>query len=184
MGDPRASSVLLLVALFCSGRLHAQQGETFAYTGTDALRNAANVHFLHYGGLANNFILDEQTVVLPYLPSLVYEAGYLVLPGNQMANLCLSAMPEVFFYPWFMARVTGILDATFLNEAQTHEERGVGFRFGVGYSALGSTFNFTESSPVLRAGLLISNIRVTYTYSWGRQTVIDQQVAIAIKFDW
>jgi hypothetical protein len=184
MGGRRSRALLLILALSLPWCLKAQQGATFAYTGDDLLRSKANVHYLNYGGFANNLVLDEQDVLLPYLPSFLYEAGYLVTPANGHAALCISAMPEVFLYPWLMGRVTGILDANFLNEAATHEKRGLGFRIGIGYSALGSTFDFAESTPVLRAAILIGNIRTSYTYSWGRRTVVDHQLAIAIKFDW
>lgn len=184
MGGRRSRALFFTLALASPWCLQAQQGDTFAYTGDDLVRSKQNVRYLNYGGFANNFALDGQTVVVPYLPSFFYEAGYLLTPANDRAGLCISAMPEIFLYPLFMGRVTGILDANFLNEASTHEKRGLGLRIGIGYSALGSTFGFTESTPVIRAALLIENIRASYTYSWGRRTIVDHQLAVAIKFDW
>jgi hypothetical protein len=184
MAGRRSRALFLLLALSGPWCLKAQQGGTFAYTGEDLVGSRNNTHYLNYGGFANNFAVSGQTVVLPYLPSFFYEAGYLLTPSNRHAGLCVSVMPEIFLYPWFMVRVTGILDANFLNEASTQEEHGVGFRLGLGYSALGSTFDFTESTPVIRAAILIANIRAAYTYSWGHRTIVDHQLAVAIKFDW
>ena len=184
MAGRKSRTLFLLIALSFSWCLQAQRGDTFAYTGDDQLRSQENVHNLNYGGFANNFALADQTVVIPYLPSIFYEAGYLLTPANGRAGVCISAMPEVFLYPWLMGRVSGFLDANFLSEASTHEERGPGFRVGVGYSALGSTFGLSETTPLIRAAILIQNIRVSYTYSWGQRTVVDHQLAVAIKFDW
>ncbi len=99
-----ARSSAVLAALFASTLVLAQFGNTFAYTGEDALRDQANVHFVNYGGFANNLALVDQTVVAAYLPSLFYEAGYLLRPANRKANLELSVTPEVFLNVLFMAR--------------------------------------------------------------------------------
>lgn len=184
MAGRKSRTLFLLLALSCPWCLKAQQGGTFAYTGDDLVRSKANRHNLNYGGFASNFAVSGQMTVVGYLPSFFYEAGYLLTPSNRHAGLCISVMPEIFLYPWFMGRVTGVLDANFLNEASTQEDRGVGFRLGLGYSALGSTFGFTESTPVIRAAILIANIRATYTYSLGHRTLVDHQLAVAIKFDW
>ena len=80
--------------------------------------------------------------------------------------------------------VSGTADLLLFNEAETQPGPGFGLRIGAGYSALGSTFEFTEHTPIVRAGFLISNIRVTYAYSFGRETIVDHQLGIGIKFDW
>ncbi len=83
-----------------------------------------------------------------------------------------------------MGRVAGSLDIVLLNEASNKEARGLGLRAGIGFSALGSTFGLVESSPFLRAGILIGNIRVTYAKNIVIPTIIDHQVTIGLKFDW
>lgn len=184
-GSVAASSKVFAVALLLmSTTARAQYGTTFAYTGEDALRDRADVHFTNHGGFANNLAVDGPTVILPYLPSLFYEAGYLVRPANHTANLNVNVTPEVFLNVLFMARVTAMADLVLLNEATNKPAQGIGFRVGAGYGALGSSFDFAEAGPVVRAGFLIGNIRTTYAYSPGNTTVIDHQLAIAIKFDW
>ncbi len=174
----------LCIAALMAGPLLAQQGSTFAYTGEDALDDQFNLHRVNYGGFTNNFALQDQDIVWPWLPTLFYEHGYLVLPRNQQANVCLTIAPEVFLTMFFMGRITATADLVLLNEAGNKPTKGLGLRVGAGYSALGSTFGFSETSPILRAGLLISNIRFTYAYSLSNTTIIDHQFGVGIKFDW
>jgi hypothetical protein len=170
--------------LLASTAALAQTTETFAYTGDDARRSAANVHWVNFGGFANNVVLVDQELLFPYLPSLFYETGYLLLPANRTANVSLNVAPEIFLSTFFMGRVTGTAELVLINEATTRQEHGLGLRFGLGYSALGSTFDFTESTPLVRAGLLFGNIRVTYAYSFGQRAILSHQLGIGIKFDW
>ena len=174
-----AGSVLLSLPA-----LRAQNTPTFAYTGDDALLSAANVHRVNFGGFANSVLLEDQKLLFPFLPSLVYETGYLLWPSNRHANVSLNVAPEVFVTVFFMGRITGTAEVVLFNEASTRHERGVGLRIGAGYSALGSSFDFAETTPVLRAGFLIGNIRATYMHSVGRNAIIDHQLGVAIKFDW
>lgn len=162
----------------------AQFGSTFAYTGDDALRDASDVHWVHYGGFGNNVLLQDDQLLWPWLPTLFFEQGYLIKPANELANISLSVSPEVFLTAFFMGRVTANAEVVLGNEASNKTLRGLGCRFGVGYSALGSTFGLTESTPVVRAGALFGNIRLTYAYSLGTQTAIDHQIGVGIKFDW
>lgn len=184
MAGRRSSGLLLVAVLAFAGAANAQRGETFAYTGEDALRSGTNTRVLNYGGLANNLLVADGTVLFPYLPTIFYEAGYLLTPPNGKAALSVSAMPELFLSPWFMGRVMGLVEANFMGEAQTHEVRAGGFRAGIGYAALGSTFGVTGNTPVVRAGFLVGSIRVTYTYSLAQQVVLNHQMAVALKFDW
>lgn len=164
--------------------VQSQSTETFAYTGDDAMRSASNVHWVSYGGFGNNVALRTQDVLFAYLPSLFFETGYLLWPANRTANMSLNASPELFFAPFFMGRLTGTADLMLLNEATTRQEHGLGVRFGLGYSAVGSTFDFTESGPLVRAGVLLGNIRTTYAYNFGPQVLIQHHLCIGIKFDW
>lgn len=164
--------------------LRAQNTPTFAYTGDDAMRSAANVHRVNFGGLANSVLVEDNRLLFPYLPALFYETGYMLLPSNRNVNVSLNVAPEIFLSVFFMGRITGTAEVVLFNEASTRHERGLGLRVGVGYSALGSTFDYAESTPVLRAGLLIGNIRTTYMHSIGGNAIIDHQLGIAIKFDW
>ncbi len=172
------TAVLLAVAAT------AQQGSTFAYTGEDALADQFNLHRVNYGGFTNNFALQDQEIVFPWLPTLFYEHGHLILPQNKRANVSLTISPELFLSVYFMGRVTASADLVLLNEAGNKPTKGVGLRVGAGYSALGSTFGLNETTPILRAGLLITNIRITYAYSLSHTTIIDHQFGVGIKFDW
>ena len=184
MGAGSERFVCALTIFLIGPCAQGQFGNTFAYTGDDALRDQANTHIVNYGGFANNLALQEQTVVLPYLPTLFYECGYLLRPANRTANVVFAVAPEIFLTTFFMGRVSATAELVLLNEAGNKPERGIGLRLGGGYSALGSTFGFTESGPIVRAGILIGNIRLTYMYSLGKRTVVDHQVGIGIKFDW
>lgn len=175
---------LLLAGLILGVVGRAQFGSTFAYTGDDALRDAADVHWVHYGGFSNNVLLVDQALLWPWMPTLFYEQGYLVEPSNEKANISLNVAPELFLTTFFMGRVTGTAEVVLGNEASNRMLRGFGFRFGGGYSVLGSTFGFTESTPVLRAGALFGNVRLTYAYSIGNRAIIDHQIGVGIKFDW
>jgi hypothetical protein len=181
-GSERLSG--LCIALVLTGSALAQQGTTFAYTGEDALADQLNLHRVNYGGFTNNFAVQDQEIVWPWLPTLFYEHGHLLMPQNKQANLCFTISPEVFLTMFFMGRVTATADVVLLNEAGNKPTKGVGLRVGAGYSALGSTFGFSETTPILRAGLLISNIRFTYAYSLSHTTIIDHQFGVGIKFDW
>ncbi len=181
----RNKRLLLAGSVLCAcSALRAQNTPTFAYTGDDAIQSAANVHHVNFGGFANSVLVEDQKLLFPYLPSLIYETGYLLWPGNRRANVSLNVAPELFVTVFFMGRITGTVEVVLFNEAGTRHERGIGLRLGAGYSALGSTFDFAESTPVLRAGLLIGNIRATYMHSVGGNAIIDHQVGVAIKFDW
>jgi hypothetical protein len=107
-----------------------------------------------------------------------------VKPANGTANISLNVAPELFLTTFFMGRITGTAEVVLGNEASNKALRGAGFRFGAGYSALGSTFGFTEATPVVRAGVLFDNIRLTYAYSLGNRAIIDHQIGVGIKFDW
>ena len=174
----------LTCALLCAGASCGQFGNTFAYTGDDALRDAANVHWVNFGGFTNNFLVEDEELLWPWMPSLFYEHGYLVNPSNGTANISLNVSPEIFLTTLFMGRITGTAELVLLKEAMNKPERGLGLRIGAGYSALGSTFGFTEATPIVRAGLLFGNVRATYAYSVGSRAIIDHQIGIGIKFDW
>ena len=182
INNSRLTAVLLAFLLQTVAR--AQNEPTFAYTGEDAQRSAANVHHVNFGGLANSVLVADEVLLFPYLPALFYETGYLLLPSNRNVNVSLNVAPEVFLSVFFMGRITGTAELVLFNEASTRRERGLGLRIGAGYSALGSTFDYAESTPVLRAGFLIGNIRATYMHSIGGNAIIDHQLGIAIKFDW
>ena len=164
--------------------VQAQRDATFAYTGNDAVRSAESAHFANFGGLANNVAVADNEPVASYLPSLFYEGSYLLGQPNHTVNIGLDAMPEVFLNVLFMGRVTATADLLLLSEAQGEPGKGFGMRVGAGFSALGSTFGLTETTPVLRAGFLFNNIRITYAYGAGSEVIVKHQLAIAIKFDW
>ncbi len=174
----------LFLGLALAANSLAQQGSTFAYTGEDALADQFNLHRVNYGGFTNNFALQDQDIIWPWLPTLFYEHGHLLMPRNKHVNACLTISPEIFLTVFFMGRVTATADVVLLNEAGNQPSKGIGLRIGAGYSALGSTFGLTETTPIVRAGLLISNIRFTYAYSLSHITVIDHQFGVGIKFDW
>lgn len=178
---------LLLPAIALATLLRAQPGGTFAYTGEDAARDAMDQHNVHFGGFSNSVLVvpyEEGELVWPWLPALFYEYNYLVLPRNRGLNLSLGATPEINLFPYFMGRVSGLAELTVGAESHNNPGQGAGLRFGAGYSALGSTFGLTENSPVLRAGVLFNNIRLTYMYSTARPIYINHQIMVAIKFDW
>ena len=170
-----------------SGVVHAQQGSTFAYTGEDAVLDALDVHHAHFGGLSNSVVTVEYgdgQLVWPWLPALFYEYNYLLRPQNRVFNVNLCATPEINIFPLFMGRASGLAEITLGAEAHNRPGHGAGFRFGAGFSALGSSFGLTESSPVIRAGFLFDNIRITYMYSTAKPLYINHQLMVAIKFDW
>jgi hypothetical protein len=174
-----------LLWLVCSAFIaNAQNGNTFAYTGDDALRLQANVHYAHFGGFSNSVLIEEQRVIYPFLPALFYEMNYLVLRDRKHVNVGLGVSPEVFLTVLFMARAFGTVDVLLFNEASNKPGNGIGLRAGLGYSVLGSTFDLTESTPVFRAGLTISNIRITYAHALGDNILIDHHLGVGIKFDW
>lgn len=176
--------VVLLFILGSSLTAKAQFGSTFAYTGEDALRSQQNVHYAHFGGFANSIAFDRDRLIHPFLISLFYEMDYLIKPANETINASLNVTPEIFLNVLFMGRVAGTADLLLFNEATNKPGPGFGLRLGGGYSVLGSTFDLVESSPILRAGFSISNIRATYTYSTRRDIVVNHQIAVGIKFDW
>ena len=60
------------------------------------------------------------------------------------AEIAAQAIPEkAAFYPKFFRAFPGS-DLLLFNEAETKPESGFGLRVGAGYSALGSTFEFTQ----------------------------------------
>lgn len=174
----------LALALISSACCFGQFGNTFAYTGDDALRDAANAHRVNFGGFTNNLLMQDNELFWPWLPSLYYETGYLVKPANEKANISLNVAPEIFLTTLFMGRVTGTAELVLLDEATNKPGRGFGLRVGAGYSAVGSTFEFTEATPIARVGFLIDNVRVTYAYALAEGAVIDHQIGVGIKFDW
>lgn len=176
---------LMLLAL--AGAAHAQPGSTFAYTGEDAVLDALNTQHAHFGGLTNSVLViqdKDQDFIWPFLPAIFFEYNYLVMPRNHVFNVNLGATPEINFFPWFMGRATVLADLSFLAEADNKPGQGFGVRFGGGFSALGSTFGLNETSPVLRAGFVVDNIRVTYMYSTARPIYVNHQIGVGIKFDW
>ena len=176
-----------LVALVLAGALNAQPGSTFAYTGEDAVLDALNTQHAHFGGFTNSVLVikdKQQDYVWPVLPAIFFEYNYLVFPRNHGFNVNLGATPEINLFPWFMGRASVLAELSFLAEADNKPGQGFGLRFGGGFSALGSTFGLTETSPVLRAGFVVDNIRVTYMYSTAKDIYINHQVGVGIKFDW
>ncbi len=167
--------------------LFAQPGQsTFAYTGEDAILDALDQHHVHFGGFSNSVLVEadeEGKLVWPWLPAIFYEYNYLLLPSNKGLNVSLGATPEINLFPLFMGRVSGLAELTLGAESHNKPGKGAGLRFGAGFTALGSTFGFTESSPVLRAGVLFNNIRVTYMYALAEPIYINHQVMVAIKLD-
>jgi len=163
----------------------AQPGSTFAYTGEDAVLSALNVHHAHYGGVSNSIlVLAEENITWPYLPAFFYEYNYLLMPRNHGFNLLLGVTPEINLFPLFMGRVSGLAEMGFLAEADNKPDQGFGFRIGGGFSAFGSTFGLTESSPVIRAGFVVNNLRFTYMYCTAKPIYINHQIAVGIKLDW
>ena len=176
-----------LAAFVIAGAAHAQPGSTFAYTGEDAVLDALDEHHAHFGGFSNSVLTVEYgdgVLVWPWLPALFYEYNYLLRPHNRVFNVNLGATPEINIYPLFMGRATGLVELTLGAEAHNRPGQGAGFRIGGGFSALGSTFGLAESSPVVRAGFLFDNIRITYMYSTAKPLYINHQIMVAIKFDW
>lgn len=185
MATSAERGVLLGSALFVSAAACAQPGTTFAYTGNDAVASAMNMHNAHFGGISNSvLVVGEENFTWPYLPALFYEYDYLVLPRNPGFNVLLGATPEINFFPLFMGRVSGLAELGFLAEADNKPGQGFGVRLGGGFTGLGSTFGFTESSPVIRAGFVVDNMRITYMYCTSKPIYINHQVTIGLKFDW
>ena len=173
------SALLIAVVTF------AQPGTTFAYTGEDAVVSALNTHNANFGGISNSVLtVKEENFTWPYLPAIFYEYNYLVIPRNHGFNVLLGATPEINVFPLFMGRVTGLAEMGFLAEADNKPGQGFGLRLGGGFSAFGSTFGLTETSPVLRAGFVVDNIRVTYMYGTSALIYINHQITVGIKFDW
>ena len=174
----------LLIAILLAPSIHAQSGNRFAYTGDDLLRSQANVNYAHFGGFSANLAIQEDRIIHPFVASLFYEMNYMVRPGNEAINLGLGVVPEIFLNVFFMGRVTGTADLLLFNEANNKPDPGFGLRIGAGYSALGSTFDHTEHTPIARAGFSFSNIRVTYAYGLKPEILVNHQLAIGVKFDW
>lgn len=172
----------LLIAV---AETRAQPGTTFAYTGEDAVVSAMDVHNAHFGGFGNSMLVgDDERIAWPWLPTLFYEYGRLLNPQNKVANLIFSARPELHLYPWLMGRVSGLAEVGLGADAHNRPGQGLGCSFGAGYSVFGATFGLTESSPVLRAGITIDNIRITYMYSTTPGIFINHHVGVGLKFDW
>jgi hypothetical protein len=183
-GRSKRNALLLAVLPIGIGAC-AQFGTTFAYTGKDAAIDALNTQHAHFGGISNSvLVLKEENFVWPYLPAIFFEYNYLLRPRNKQANLSLGVTPEVNVFPLFSGRVSGLAELVLFAEADNKPEKGFGLRVGAGYSVFGSTIGLTESSPVLRAGFLVDNIRITYMHTLGKQIYVDHQIAVGIKFDW
>jgi hypothetical protein len=187
MARSAEAAALVILAVMLSGLSRGQPGTTFAYTGDDAVEDAMDTHNVHFGGFSNSVLVaadaDEQ-LVWPWLPALFYEYNYLLRPCNNVVNVSLGAAPEINLFPLFMGRVTGLAEITLGAEAHNRPGHGAGLRFGAGFTAFGSSFGFTENSPVLRAGFLVNNIRITYMYSTAKPLYINHQLTVGIKFDW
>lgn len=179
--------IVCLMAVGLSHVVCAQPGTTFAYTGEDAVLDALNTQHAHFGGLTNSVLIikeRQQEFIWPWLPAIFFEYNYLLLPRNHTFNVNLGATPEINLYPWFMGRATGLVELSFLAEADNKPGQGFGLRLGGGFSAFGSTFGLTETSPVLRAGFVVDNIRITYMYCTAKPLYINHQIGVGIKFDW
>ncbi|MBL7953482.1 MAG: hypothetical protein JNJ91_00485 [Flavobacteriales bacterium] len=175
------SAALLFVAVLA----RAQPGSTFAYTGKDAAVSALDVQNAHFGGFGNSTLVGEdERIAWPWLPTIFYEYGRLLSPQNKLANLIFSARPELHLYPWLMGRVSGLVEVGLGADAHNRPGQGLGCSFGVGYSAFGATFGLSESSPVLRAGITIDNIRITYMHSTTPGLFINHHLGVGLKFDW
>ena len=185
MGISAEQGLLLACLAMSAISLRAQPGTTFAYTGDDAVVSALNTHHAHFGGFSNSVLVyEEENFVWPYLPALFYEYDYLPMPGNHGMNVLLCATPEVNLFPFFVGRVSGLLELGLGADADNKPGHGFGFRFGGGFSALGTTFGLAESSPVLRAGFTIDNVRVTYMRMMDTDVYVNHHLAIGLKFDW
>lgn len=176
---------LIAALLFVAAEVRAQPGTTFAYTGKDAVVSAMDVQNAHFGGFGNSMLVyEDERIAWPWLPTIFYEYGRLLNPQNKVANLIFSARPELHLYPWLMGRVSGLAEVGFGADAHNKPGQGWGCSFGAGYSVFGATFGLNESSPVLRAGITMDNIRITYMYSTTPGIFINHHLGVGIKFDW
>lgn len=162
----------------------AQVGSTFAYTGEDALPVGGRAHWVLSGGLSNSVLMDKEVATWAWLPAIMAEGSYLLLEGERSMNLSVGVAPELFLHPWLMARITLAADMRIGSEAKAMGQKGLGATIGLGYAALGSTFNYQQHVPVARLGVRLDRFRLSYAVNIdGPDAALDHQVAFAVVME-